>query len=151
LTETGRTPAREYLESNRYAGPAPVPIEQYVALVSQQRPREGWLTKLKANNGIYLIDDLGRQRATPAEVLNRWIVPMERRGDFLSFSERRHNDGARLRRSWCSPPTSIRRTSATRPRRRIQYKMLLRGPSENEFIRIFEPSAQPGSCRSRAT
>ena len=31
LTETGRTPAREYLESNRYAGPAPVPIEQYVA------------------------------------------------------------------------------------------------------------------------
>ena len=69
LTETGRTPAREYLESNRYAGPAPVPIEQYVALVPQQRPREGWLTKLKADNGIYLIDDLGRQRATPGEVL----------------------------------------------------------------------------------
>ena len=41
--------------------------------------------QLKANNGIYLIDDFGRQRATPAEVLNRWIVPMERRVDYLSF------------------------------------------------------------------
>src|SRR5215472_110443 len=33
LTETGRSRAREYLESNQYAGPAPVPLEQYVALV----------------------------------------------------------------------------------------------------------------------
>ena len=33
--------------------------------------------QLKANNGIYLIDDFGRQKVTPAEVLNRWIVPME--------------------------------------------------------------------------
>ena len=41
--------------------------------------------QLKANNGIYLIDDFGRQRATPTEVLNRWIVPMERRVDYLSF------------------------------------------------------------------
>ena len=41
--------------------------------------------QVKANNGIYLIDDFGRQKATPAEVLNRWIVPMERRVDYLSF------------------------------------------------------------------
>jgi predicted ATPase with chaperone activity len=41
--------------------------------------------QLKANNGIYLIDDFGRQRATPAEVLNRWIVPMERHVDYLTF------------------------------------------------------------------
>jgi predicted ATPase with chaperone activity len=33
---------------------------------------------LKANNGIYLIDDFGRQKATPAEVLNRWIIPLEK-------------------------------------------------------------------------
>lgn len=31
--------------------------------------------QMKANNGVYLIDDFGRQRASPAEVLNRWIVP----------------------------------------------------------------------------
>ena len=41
--------------------------------------------QLKANNGIYLIDDFGRQRCTPAEVLNRWIVPMERRVDYLTL------------------------------------------------------------------
>src|SRR5216683_2910944 len=42
--------------------------------------------QLKANNGIYLIDDFGRQKANPAEVLNRWIVPMDRRVDYLSFN-----------------------------------------------------------------
>ena len=41
--------------------------------------------QMKANNGIYLIDDFGRQRCTPAEVLNRWIVPMERRIDYLTL------------------------------------------------------------------
>ena len=41
--------------------------------------------QLKANNGIYLVDDFGRQKAAPAEVLNRWIVPMERRVDYLEL------------------------------------------------------------------
>src|SRR5579863_2318825 len=45
LTDTGRARAREALEANQYAGPAPVPLEQYVEVVRQQRPREGWLTK----------------------------------------------------------------------------------------------------------
>ncbi|WP_227496713.1 ATP-binding protein [Massilia litorea] len=40
---------------------------------------------LKANNGIFIIDDLGRQRCAPADLLNRWIVPMDRRVDFLSL------------------------------------------------------------------
>src|SRR3954471_10213385 len=45
LTETGRGRAREHLESNQYAGPAPVTLDQYIEMVRQQRPREGWLTK----------------------------------------------------------------------------------------------------------
>src|SRR6266404_7728881 len=45
LTESGRARAREYLENNQYYGPAPLPLAQYVELVRQQRPREGWLTK----------------------------------------------------------------------------------------------------------
>jgi hypothetical protein len=40
---------------------------------------------LKANNGIFIIDDLGRQRCSPEDLLNRWIVPMDRRIDFLSL------------------------------------------------------------------
>lgn len=39
----------------------------------------------KANNGIFIIDDLGRQRCSPVELMNRWIVPMDRRVDYLSL------------------------------------------------------------------
>ncbi len=39
--------------------------------------------QLKSNNGTFLIDDFGRQRMAPIELLNRWIVPLEKRYDFL--------------------------------------------------------------------
>jgi hypothetical protein len=45
---------------------------------------------LKANNGLYMIDDLGRQRMRPEELLNRWIVPMEEHRDFLTLGGGRH-------------------------------------------------------------
>ena len=41
--------------------------------------------QMKANNGIFIIDDLGRQRVAPVDLLNRWIVPMEEKKDYLSF------------------------------------------------------------------
>ncbi len=41
---------------------------------------------LKANGGIFLLDDLGYQRAAPLELLSRWIFPLERRVDYLSLS-----------------------------------------------------------------
>jgi hypothetical protein len=37
----------------------------------------------KANNGIFIVDDLGRQVITPRQLMNRWVVPMERRHDHL--------------------------------------------------------------------
>jgi predicted ATPase with chaperone activity len=40
---------------------------------------------LKANNGIFVIDDLGRQRCSAIELMNRWIVPMDRHIDYLSL------------------------------------------------------------------
>ncbi len=42
--------------------------------------------QLKASNGIYLIDDLGRQRMPVAELFNRWIVPMESKVDYLTLA-----------------------------------------------------------------
>ena len=94
--------------------------------------------QLKANNGIYLIDDFGRQLTTPAEVLNRWIVPMERRLDYLSFLT-----GGKMTAPF---ETFLVFSTNLNPEslgdeaflRRIQYKLLLRGPAEREFIRIFE-------------
>lgn len=92
--------------------------------------------QLKANNGIYLIDDFGRQKATSAEILNRWIVPMERRIDYLSFS-----NGGKMTVPF--ETFLIFSTNLTPDKlgdeaflRRIQYKMLLRSPDQNEFRAI---------------
>ena len=93
--------------------------------------------QLKANNGTYLIDDFGRQKAAPAEILNRWILPMENQVDYLSFL-----DGGKI-----SVPfdTFLIFSTNLTPKeigdeaflRRIQYKMLLPSPDEQEFRTIF--------------
>jgi predicted ATPase with chaperone activity len=46
--------------------------------------------QLKANNGMFIIDDMGRQKVSPAEVFNRWIVPMEEKRDYLTLGSGRH-------------------------------------------------------------
>jgi hypothetical protein len=94
--------------------------------------------QLKANNGIYLIDDFGRQRCTPTEVLNRWIVPMERRVDYLSF-----RTGAKMTvpfEAFLIFSTNLKPAQLGDEAflRRIQYKMLMRSPEPEEYKRIFE-------------
>jgi hypothetical protein len=42
--------------------------------------------QMKANNGVLVIDDFGRQRIQPEELLNRWVVPLDRGIDFLSLA-----------------------------------------------------------------
>lgn len=98
--------------------------------------------QLKANNGIYLIDDFGRQKASAAEILNRWIVPMERRIDYLSFE-----NGGKMTAPF--ETFLVFSTNLTPDKlgdeaflRRIQYKMLLRSPGEEEFRTIFCAVAQ---------
>ncbi len=93
--------------------------------------------QLKANNGIYLIDDFGRQKATSAEILNRWIVPMERRIDYLSFS-----NGGKMTIPFetfliFSTNLSPNKIGDEAFLRRIQYKMLLSSPGKDEFCTIF--------------
>ncbi len=46
--------------------------------------------QLKANNGLYLVDDLGRQRISVMDLLNRWIVPMEEHVDYLTLGTGQH-------------------------------------------------------------
>ena len=94
--------------------------------------------QVKANNGIYLIDDFGRQRATPAEVLNRWVVPMERHVDYLSF-----RTGGKMTvpfEAFLLFSTNLRPDQLGDEAflRRIQYKMLVRNPAEEEYRTIFE-------------
>ena len=42
--------------------------------------------QVKANNGLLIVDDFGRQRVGPEELLNRWVVPLDRRIDFLTLA-----------------------------------------------------------------
>ena len=94
--------------------------------------------QLKANNGIYLIDDFGRQKVTPAELLNRWIIPMDRRVDYLTF----HTGGKMVTpfETFLIFSTNLHpdRLGDEAFLRRIQYKMHLVGPTEAEFIEIFD-------------
>src|SRR6185436_8938215 len=41
--------------------------------------------QMKANGGMFLIDDFGRQMVRPQDLLNRWIVPLEKKVDFLNL------------------------------------------------------------------
>ena len=98
--------------------------------------------QLKANNGIYLIDDFGRQRASPAEILNRWIVPMERHIDYLSFQA-----GGKMTvpfEAFLIFSTNLRPDQLGDEAflRRIQYKMFLRSPRQAEFTHIFTRFAE---------
>ncbi|MEP6960760.1 MAG: ATP-binding protein [Acidobacteriota bacterium] len=98
--------------------------------------------QVKANNGIYLIDDFGRQKATPAEILNRWIVPMERHIDYLSFVS-----GGKMTvpfEAFLIFSTNLRPDNLGDEAflRRIQYKMFLRSPNPGEYIQIFERFAK---------
>ncbi len=93
--------------------------------------------QLKANNGFYLIDDFGRQLASPTEVLNRWIVPMERHIDYLSF-----RTGGKMTvpfEAFLIFSTNLHpdKLGDEAFMRRIQYKMFLRNPSEDEYREIF--------------
>jgi predicted ATPase with chaperone activity len=42
--------------------------------------------QMKANNGMLIVDDFGRQRISPEELLNRWVVPLDRHIDFLTLA-----------------------------------------------------------------
>ena len=91
-----------------------------------------------ANGGVLVIDDFGRQRCSPQELLNRWIVPLETRVDFLTLQTGQKFD----------LPFVVLVVFATNLRpveladeaflRRIQYKIFAQSPTVEEFIRIFE-------------
>ncbi len=91
-----------------------------------------------ANGGVLLIDDFGRQSATPREMLNRWIVPLESRVDFLTL-----RTGQKF-----ELPFNVFVVFATNIKpgdlvdeaflRRIQYKVLAESPTPAEFTQIFK-------------
>ena len=73
----GRALTREMLESSQYAGPAPVPLSQYIEQVQRQRPEEGWLTKgalTKALSGMVITEQVLSQVGPAISCGNSMLV-----------------------------------------------------------------------------
>jgi hypothetical protein len=100
--------------------------------------------QLKANGGVFLVDDFGRQRMRPEDLLNRWIVPLESRFDYLTL-----HTGKKFQ-----IPFDVLTVFATNLNpasladeafmRRIPYKIAIGDPTIDQFTQIFEMN-----CRTR--
>ena len=94
--------------------------------------------QVASNGGVLVIDDFGRQKCTPQELLNRWIGPLETRVDYLVLQS-----GQRI-----EMPFQVLVVFATNIRpselvdeaflRRIHFKIFAESPTVTDFMRIFE-------------
>jgi hypothetical protein len=90
-----------------------------------------------ANGGVLVIDDFGRQRCAPRDLLNRWIVPLESRVDYLTL-----NSGQKFEMPFLvlvAFATNIRPQELVDEAflRRIHYKVLCESPTHDDYIQIF--------------
>ncbi len=94
--------------------------------------------QMKAIGGIFVIDDFGRQRVRPHELLNRWIFPLERKIDYLTL-----HTGKKFSVLFDQlvifatnfPPEELMDPAQLR---RVHYKMKINPPTEEEYREIFQ-------------
>ena len=98
--------------------------------------------QLKANCGMLLVDDFGRQKVSPQDLLNRWIVPLESEFDFLTM-----HTGKKLQVpfdvfvvfSTNLDPASLVDAAFLR---RVRYKLEVRRPDAKMFVTIFKAECE---------
>jgi len=98
--------------------------------------------QVKANGGILLIDDFGRQQVRPRDLLNRWIVPLENREDFLTLANGRKIEvpfDVLIVFSTNLPPKDLVDEAFLR---RLRHKIEIGDPSYEEYREIFRRVAQ---------
>jgi predicted ATPase with chaperone activity len=98
--------------------------------------------QMKSNGGMFLIDDFGRQQVRPRDLLNRWVVPLEKRYDYLTL-----HTGQKI-----EVPFEVLIVFSTNlePRdlvdeaflRRIRHKIDIVNPTFDEFREIFRRECQ---------
>jgi len=93
--------------------------------------------QVKANNGLFIIDDFGRQQMNPQQLLNRWIVPLERRVDFLSLHTGMKFDIPFDQLVIFSTNIEPKELVDEAFLRRIRYKIKIDHPTEEQYKRIF--------------
>lgn len=93
--------------------------------------------QLKAVGGVFVVDDFGRQRHTPQEMINRLIIPLEQKVDFLTLQTGRKFEvpfDPLVIFSTNIPPAKLADEAALR---RLRYKIEIGPPSDDLYIRIF--------------
>jgi MoxR-like ATPase len=94
--------------------------------------------QMKANGGIFMIDDFGRQQMRPMDLLNRWIVPLEKKYDYLSTTTGTKVEvpfDVILIFSTNLDPTQLADEAFLR---RIKFKIEVRDPDEAQYRQIWE-------------
>jgi len=98
--------------------------------------------QLKSNCGVFLIDDFGRQRIDPTELLNRWIIPLEKGYDFLTLPTGQTIqvpfDQMIIFSTNLNPKDLVDEAFL----RRLAYKIHVDNPDPSEFRQLFKASAQ---------
>jgi hypothetical protein len=97
---------------------------------------------LKANGGVFLVDDFGRERVSPEQLLNRFITPMEYQIDYFTL-----RTGQKIQvplRHVLIIATNLSPDSVTDPAflRRMGYRVYLGSPTPEQYTRIFQNYAQ---------
>jgi hypothetical protein len=98
--------------------------------------------QMKSNCGTLVIDDFGRQRMSIDELLNRWIVPLEKRYDFLGLPNGKKLDVPFDQLIIFSTNLEPRDLVDEAFLRRIPYKIEVIDPTESEFHSLFEIMAK---------
>jgi predicted ATPase with chaperone activity len=94
--------------------------------------------QMKANGGMFLVDDFGRQQIRPRDLLNRWIVPLENRVDYLTLANGRKLEipfEVLVVFSTNLPPKDLVDEAFLR---RIRHKIEIVDPNADEFREIFK-------------
>ena len=94
--------------------------------------------QMKANGGIFMIDDFGRQQVRPADLLNRWIVPLEKRYDYLTTATGTKVEvpfDELLIFSTNLDPSQLADEAFLR---RIKFKIEIRDPSEAQWRAVWQ-------------
>jgi len=98
--------------------------------------------QLKAVGGVFVIDDFGRQRHTPQEMINRLIIPLEGKVDYLTLQTGRKFEvpfDPLVIFSTNIPPATLADEAALR---RLRYKINVDKPSKELYIKIFINTAR---------
>ena len=102
--------------------------------------------QLKSNCGTLVIDDFGRQRVSSVDLLNRWIIPLEKRYDFLTLASGKKIqvpfDQLIIFSTNIEPSELVDEAFL----RRIPYKIRVEDPDETEFHQLFALSTPVVGC-----